>query len=126
MHKVYTKRSILLREEEDRNYAASTDHANATPSQIVSDTKAKHSDATAVTVDSNEIDGNTSTQTTTVEVDNTPEGLNNAQKMARTLKGQNIDANFKVNLNNSRKIEGSLVESVTFSKGELSKFLQTI
>jgi hypothetical protein len=126
MQKTYKKKNIMLKEEEDRNYAASTDHVNATPSEIVNDTKAKHSDANSVTIPSEEIDGNTGSQTATVEVDDTQAGLNTAQKMARDLSGKNMPVNFKVNLNNSKKVDGSLVESVTFTKGELSKFLKSL
>jgi hypothetical protein len=124
--KTYSKRNLKLKEDVERNYAASTDSVNSTPSQIVNDTKAKHSDATAVTIDGNEMDGNASTQTATVEVGNTPNELNNAQRMARTLSNQGINTNFKVNLNNSKEVSGELVESVTFCKGELSKFLRSL
>jgi hypothetical protein len=124
--KTYYKKDIVLKEDNDRNYAASTDASNATPSELVNKTKQEHSDADAVTIPGKEMDGNTSTQVATVNVQNTPQDLQNAQKMARTFQAQGQDVNFKVNLKNSVQREGNLVESVTFTKGELGKFLKTI
>ena len=72
------------------------------------------------------MDGNSNTQTTTVDVNNTPQDLQNAQKMAKSFQSQGIDANFKVNLNNSFERSGNLVEGVTFTKEELSKFIKTL
>lgn len=126
MKKVYYKKDIMLKEDQERNYAASTDAVNASPSEIVNKTKSEHSDADAVTVTAKEMDGNSNTQTTTVDVNNTPQDLHNAQKMAKTFQSQGIDANFKVNLNNSVERFGNLVEGITFTKGELSDFLRSI
>ena len=124
--RTYFKRDLVLKEDNERDYAASTASSNASPSEIVNKTKSEHSDADSVTIPGNEMDGNGSTQTTTVDVHNTPQDLQNAQKIARTLKSQGQDVNFKVNLNNSMEREGSLVESVTFTKGELVSFLKSI
>ena len=127
MNKIFFKRDLVLKEDVERNYAASTDEVNSSPSELVNKTKQEHSDADSVTVTGDEIDGDTSTQTTTVEVNNTPSDLQKAQKMARTLKSQGINTNFKVNLNNSKNIEGDVIwECITFTKGELSKFLKNI
>ena len=124
--KTYLKKDIMLLEDEERNYAASTDSTNASPSEIVNQTKREHSDADAVTIPGKEIDGSSSTQVSTVNVDNTPQGLQNAQRMARTFQSQGQDVNFKVNLNNGLKREGKLVEGVTFTKKELGKFLKSL
>jgi hypothetical protein len=127
MNRTFFKRDLVLKEDVERNYAASTDEVNSSPSELVNKTKQEHSDADSVTVTGDEIDGDTSTQTTTVEVNNTPSDLQKAQKMARTLKSQGINTNFKVNLNNSKNIEGDVIgECITFTKGELSKFLKNI
>ena len=127
MNRTFFKRDLVLKEDVERNYAASTDKVNSSPSELVNKTKQEHSDADSVTVTGDEIDGDTSTQTTTVEVNNTPSDLQKAQKMARTLKSQGINTNFKVNLNNSKNIEGDVIgECITFTKGELSKFLKNI
>ena len=127
MNRSFFKRDLVLKEDVERNYAASTDEVNSSPSELVNKTKQEHSDADSVTVTGDEIDGDTSTQTTTVEVNNTPSDLQKAQKMARTLKSQGINTNFKVNLNNSKNIEGDVIgECITFTKGELSKFLKNI
>lgn len=127
MNRIFFKRDLVLKEDVERNYAASTDEVNSSPSELVNKTKQEHSDADSVTVTGDEIDGDTSTQTTTVEVNNTPSDLQKAQKMARTLKSQGINTNFKVNLNNSKNIEGDVIgECITFTKGELSKFLKNI
>lgn len=124
--KIYFKKDIVLKEDNERNYAASTDASNDTASEIVNKTKQEHSDADAVTIPGKEIDGSSSTQVATVNVQNTPQDLQNAQKIARTLQSQGQDVNFKVNLNNSVKKDGKLIESVTFTKEELGKFLKTI
>ena len=127
LNRTFFKRDLVLKEDVERNYAASTDEVNSSPSELVNKTKQEHSDADSVTVTGDEIDGDTSTQTTTVEVNNTPSDLQKAQKMARTLKSQGINTNFKVNLNNSKNIEGDVIgECITFTKGELSKFLKNI
>ena len=124
--KIYFKKDIVLKEDNERNYAASTDASNDTASEIVNKTKQEHSDADAVTIPGKEIDGSSSTQVATVNVQNTPQDLQNAQKIARTLQSQGQDVNFKVNLNNSVKKDGKLIESITFTKEELGKFLKTI
>lgn len=124
--KTYYKRDLVLKEDNERNYAASTDSANATPSELVNKTKQEHSDADAVTIPGKEMDGNSGTQVATVNVNNTPQDLQNAQKMARTLQSQGQDVNFKVNLNNSYSREGNIMENVTFTKKELSNFLKSI
>lgn len=127
LKKTFYKKDLVLKEEAEKNYAASTTSTTSSPSELVSKAKSEHSDADAVTIDGSEIDGNSSTQTATIEVNDTPQELQNAQKMARTLHSQGQDANFKVNLHNSKKIEGNrLTEGVTFSKIELSKFLKKI
>ena len=124
--KTYFKRDLVLKEEEEKNYAASTTSSTSSPSEIVNKTKQEHSDAEAVTVSGKEMDGNSSTQVSTVNVNNTPQDLQNAQKMARTLQAQGQDVNFKVNLRNSYERKGSLVEGVTFTKKELGNFLKSI
>ena len=124
--KTYFKRDIVLKEDNEKNYAATTDCANASPSELVTKTKEEHSDADAVTIPGKEMDGNNNTQVATVDVQNTPQDLQNAQKMARTFQSQGQDVNFKVNLNNSVEREGNLVESVTFTKKELCNFLKTL
>lgn len=124
--KTYYKKNLILKEDEERNYAASTDSFNATPSELVNKTKQEHSDADAVTIPGKEIDGDSNSQVATVNVNNTPSDLRNAQKMAKTFQSQGQDVNFKVNLHNSFKREGSLVEGVTFTKRELVSFLKTL
>lgn len=121
--KKYLKKNISLKEDQERNYAASTDSANATPTELVTKTKQEHSDADAVTIPGKEIDGNSNTQTATVDVQNTPSALQNAQKMARTFQSQGQDVNFKVKLNNSREVKGEIVEGINFTKAELTEFL---
>lgn len=123
----FFKKDLKLREDVDKNYAASTNSVNASPSELVNKTKSEHSDADSVTITGNEIDGDSSTQTTTVDINNTPSDLQNAKKIARSLKTQGIDANFKVNLNNSKKFEGNIIsEGITFTKEELTKFLKSL
>lgn len=125
--KTYTKRDIVLKEDNERNYAASTDLANASPSELVNKTRQEHSDADAVTIPGKEMDANASTQVSTVSVNNTPQDLQNAQRMAKVLQSQGQDVNFKVNLNNSTERKGNIVsEGITFTKRELSKFLRSI
>jgi hypothetical protein len=121
------RRRVYLKEDNNKNYAADTDSSNATPSELVNQTKREHSDADSVTIPGQEIDGNTQTQVSTVNIDNTPQSLNNAQKMARTFQQQGQDVNFKVNLHNEYKPQGTpIVEGVTFTKRELSNFLRSI
>ena len=120
-NKTYLKQNIKLREDVEKNYAASTNSNNATASEIVNKTKSEHSDADAVTIPGKEIDGSANTQVTTIDVNNNPTDLQNAQRIARTLQSQGQDVNFKVNLK-----EGNIVESITFSKKELSRFLETL
>jgi hypothetical protein len=121
------RRRVYLKEDNNKNYAADTDSSNATPSELVNQTKREHSDADSVTIPGQEIDGNTQTQVSTVNIDNTPQSLNNAQKMARTFQQQGQDVNFKVNLHNGYKPQGTpIVEGVTFTKRELSNFLRSI
>jgi hypothetical protein len=126
MKKVYRKKDIVLKEDNERNYAASTDSVNASPSEIVNQTKAEHGDADAVTIPGKEMDANASTQVATVDVNNTPQSLNNAQKMAKAFQSQGQDVNFKVKLNNSVERNGDIVEGVTFTKKELSEFLRRL
>ena len=73
-----------------------------------------------------EIDGNTSTQVSTMEINDDPQSLANAQKMARTFQSQGQDVNFKIKLHNSVQRQGKLVEGVTFTKGELTEFLRSL
>jgi hypothetical protein len=123
----YRRRNIGIKEDNERNYAADTSSSNATPSELVNQTKKQHSDADSVTIPSQEIDGNTQTQVSTVNIDNTPQSLNNAQKMARTFQQQGQDVNFKVNLHNGYKPQGTpIIEGITFTKRELSNFLRSI
>lgn len=124
--KTYYKKNLILKEDNERNYAASTDAANASPSELVNKTKQEHSDADAVTIPGKEMDGNTSTQVSTVNVNNTPQDLQNAQKMAKVFQSQGQDVNFKVNLHNGYEREGSLVEGVTFTKKELVNFFNNL
>lgn len=114
--RTFLKKDIVLKEDTEKNYAASTKSSNASPSEIVNKTKQEHSDADAVTIPGKELDGSASTQVTTIDVNNTPQDLQKAQKIARTLDGQGEDVEFKVNLG----------ESVTFSKKELSKYLRSL
>ena len=116
----------MLREDAEKNYAASTDGTNSSASDIVNKTKQEHSDADSVTIPGKEIDGSSSTQVATMNVNNTPQELQNAQKMARTLQSQGQDVNFKVNLRNSYERNGNIVEGVTFTKNELREFLREI
>lgn len=122
----FRKGMLKLREDVERNYAADTSAATSSPSQIVQNTKSKHSDADSVTIPSSEMDNNSSTSTATVEVNNDSASLQNAQKIARDMKAHGQDANFKVRLNNSFERKGRVVENVTFSKKELIEFLRSI
>ena len=124
--RTYYKRQLMLREDAEKNYAASTDGTNSSASDIVNKTKQEHSDADSVTIPGKEIDGSSSTQVATMNVNNTPQELQNAQKMARTLQSQGQDVNFKVNLRNSYERNGNIVEGVTFTKNELREFLREI
>lgn len=125
-NKTYLKQDIRLKEDTDRNYAVTTDCSNASPSELINKTKAEHSDADSVTIPGKEMDGDSNTQVATVNINNTSQDLQNAQKMAKTFQSQGQDVNFKVNLHNSVQREGNLVECVTFTKKELSNFLKSI
>ena len=119
--KTFLKKNISLKEDTEKNYAANTTSSNATASEIVNKTKQEHSDADAVTIPGKEIDGSTNSQVTTVDVNNNPQELQKAQKIAQTMQSQGQDVEFKVNLKN----ESVIRESVTFTKRELSKFLRS-
>ena len=122
------KKNLVLKEDSatEKTYAASTDGVNATPQDVKAKTQQQHPDATAVEVSAKEIDGNTQTQVSTMEVNDDPQSLANAQKMARTFQSQGQDVNFKIRLHNSVQRQGSLVEGVTFTKGELTEFLRSL
>ena len=122
------KKNLLLKEDSatEKTYAASTDGQNSTPQEIKAKTQQQHPDATAVEVPGKEIDGNTSTQVSTMEINDDPQSLANAQKMARTFQSQGQDVNFKIKLHNSVQRQGKLVEGVTFTKGELTEFLRSL
>lgn len=121
----YTKSMLKLKEDNDRNYAADISGKNDTASQIINKTKQEHSDADSVTIPSNEVDGNSSTQTSTIEITNNGSQTDNEiRKMANALKAQGLTANFKVNLNNESKedrVATLLENSVSFSKREFMK-----
>lgn len=123
--KQYKKPMVRLKEDNDRNYAADISGKNDTASQIINKTKQEHSDADSVTIPSNEVDGNSSTQTSTIEVTNNGSQTDNEiRKMANALKSQGLNANFKVNLNNESKehrVANLLENSVSFSKREFMK-----
>jgi len=115
MKKVYYKKDIMLKEDQERNYAASTDGADKTASQAVTDTLNKNPDATKVTVPADEINGSQDS-TTTVQVPANTDGYTTAQNMARKLGSDASKTNF----------EFTIKEGITFTKGELSDFLRSI
>lgn len=115
MKKVYYKKDIMLKEDQERNYAASTEGSDKTPSQAVTDTVAKNPDATKVTVPADEINGSQDS-TTTIQVPATTNGYTQAGNIARKLGSEASSTNF----------EFTVKESVTFTKGELSDFLRSI
>ena len=124
--KTYTKNQVRLKEEVEKNYAGDTSGVNSSPSDIVNKTKSEHPDATAVTVPGNEIDGNGSTQTPTIETDNTPQGLQNAQRLTRASSQQGVNPNVKINLNNGVEYDGEPLTEIKFTKRELAKYLLSL
>lgn len=105
--------------------AADTTGRNDSAQKIVNDTKAQNPNAGAVVIPSHEIDGNTSTQTSTMEVNNDPVSLQNAQKMAQQFGRMGQDVQFKVNLRNeSRDTYLPLTEGIHFSKKELNEWFK--
>ena len=116
----FQKEDILLKEDLTSTtkpaVAAATDGTNDTPQKIVNDTMSKNPSAGSVVINGNEIDGNTSSQTSTVEIGNDPASLQNAQKMAQQFGRMGQDVQFKVNVH----------EGVSFTKKELCEWLKTI
>ena len=111
--RTYYKKDLVLREGQELNVAADTEGArDKTASKTVTDTIAKTPNATKVTVPADEINGNSSDSTTTVQVDANPNGYKKAEQIARKLGSDASTTNFEF-----------VREGVTFTKKELSDFL---
>lgn len=123
--KKFLKKNLILKEEDTTSrpaVAASTDGTNDTPQKIVNDTKTKNPNAGSIVIPGKEMDGNTSTQTKTVEVGDNPTSLKDAQKMASEFQ----DIQFKVNLHNGKTYNKPIVEGVQFTKKELNEWLKSL
>lgn len=114
--RTYYKKDLILKERQEINVAANTEGSREkTASQTVTDTIAKTPNATKVTVPADEINGNSSDSTTTVQVDANPNGYKKAEQMARKLGSDASNTNFEF-----------VREGVTFTKKELSDFLMSL
>ena len=118
--KKFLKQDILLKEDlvgtSKPAVAADTNATNDSPQKIVNDTKSKNPNAGSVVIPGKEIDGNTSTQTSRIKVNNDPASLQNAQKMAQQLGRTGQDVEFEVNVH----------EGVRFTKKELNEWLKAL
>ena len=99
------KKDLMLKEDlatttTNPAVAADTTGTNDSAQKIVNNTKAKNPTAGSVIIPSTEIDGNSGTQMNTMEVNNDPTSLQNAQKMAQQFGRMGQDVQFKVNLKN--------------------------
>lgn len=118
--KKFLKQDILLKEDlvgtSKPAVAADTNGTNDSPQKIVNDTTSKNPNAGSVVIPGKEIDGNASTQTNRVQINNDPASLQNAQKMAQQLSRTGQDVEFEVNVH----------EGVRFTKKELNEWLKTL
>lgn len=127
--KKFLKKNLILKEEDTTSrpaVAASTDGTNDTPQKIVNDTKTKNPNAGSIVIPGKEMDGNTSTQTSTMEVNNDPTSLHNAQRLAQQANRMGQDIQFKVNVGESKRNREPITEGVQFTKKELNEWLKSL
>jgi hypothetical protein len=128
----YSKKYLRLKEDDnsgERDYAADTSGTDSNPSTIAMKTRSEH----PVTMTGDEVDGDSSTQTQTVDVNgNDPKMNQNVKQMAQAFKQRNMPVNFRVDLNTESKIRSkkNLNEvrnnSISFTKREFNKFLTEV
>ncbi len=124
------KKDLLLKEDlatttTNPAVAADTTGTNDSAQKIVNNTKAKNPMAGSVIIPSTEIDGNSGTQMNTMEVNNDPTSLQNAQKMAQQFGRMGQDVQFKVNLKNeSQEVKKPIVEGIQFTKKEITEWFR--
>jgi hypothetical protein len=118
--KKFLKKNIILKEDlvgtAKPAVAANTNGTNDSPQKIVNDTTSKNPNAGSVVIPGKEIDGNASTQTNRVQINNDPASLQNAQKMAQQFGRMGQDVEFEVNVH----------EGVKFTKKELNEWLKSL
>ena len=128
------KKHILIKEDTDeRDYAADVNSSNSdgNASSIVSQTKSEHPDADSVTIPSSSLNGDSSTQPETVEMNKNNPNLNSdARVIAQSLKSRGINANFKINTESRAvskdKMTNIYENSIPFSGKEFKLFLKKI
>lgn len=124
------KKDLMLKEDlatttTNPTVAADTTGTNDSAQKIVNNTKAKNPTAGSVIIPSTEIDGNSGTQMNTMEVNNDPTSLQNAQKMAQQFGRMGQDVQFKVNLKNeSQGVKKPIVEGIQFTKKEITEWFR--